>query len=98
MENAPSSRYVLTPTQDAPEAGRILLRDGTVADIRPATPADAPALADFYRRQSPEARIQRFFSASFPSDDFVTGSLETEGRRGGVQSGVSRLSKRPARA
>lgn len=66
-----SGRYVLTPTQDATESGRVILRDGSVADIRPATPADHSALADFYHRLSSESRIQRFFSASFPADNLI---------------------------
>jgi acetyl coenzyme A synthetase (ADP forming)-like protein len=66
-----SRRQVLTPSQDAAESGRIILRDGSIAEIRPATPADGPFLAEFFGRLNIEARIQRFHSASLPSGNFV---------------------------
>ena len=40
----------------------VVLGDGTSALIRPITPDDAPALADFHLRQSDESRYRRFFS------------------------------------
>ncbi|MFW2332264.1 GNAT family N-acetyltransferase [Ilumatobacter sp.] len=40
----------------------VVLGDGTTAAIRPITPDDAPALAEFHVRQSPESRYRRFFS------------------------------------
>jgi acetate---CoA ligase (ADP-forming) len=63
--------YIPAPYQDAPEFGRILLRDGSTATIRIASPTDAPALADFFHRLSPESRQQRFFSYSEPTPDLV---------------------------
>ena len=47
--------------QDAAEQGRVILRDGTVAHLRVATPDDLPLLADLLRRLSPETRQRRFF-------------------------------------
>ena len=59
----------------------VVLGDGNTAAIRPITPADAPALADFHLRQSPDSRYLRFFSpkpelsdkelAHFTNVDFV---------------------------
>lgn len=49
-------------------AGYLILRDGTAALIRPAEPADQPALQAFVDRLSPEAKRHRFFSeAASPS-------------------------------
>ena len=51
-------------TQDPTErwSSTVVLGDGTSAVIRPITPDDAPELADFHVRQSPESRYRRFFS------------------------------------
>ena len=48
------------------ESQRVVLRDGSVASIRPTTAEDAPALAEFFARLSPVSRYQRFFSAADP--------------------------------
>lgn len=40
----------------------VVLGDGSSALIRPITPDDAPALAAFHLRQSPESRYKRYFS------------------------------------
>ena len=42
---------------------RVLLRDGTVAGIRPSTAADLSGVRDFFRSLSPESRYARFCSA-----------------------------------
>ena len=49
----------------------MVLRDGSLASIRPTTVEDAPALADFFAHLSPLSRYQRFFSAGDPPDDLV---------------------------
>src|SRR5262245_6401871 len=61
------ARYVPTPYQDAPEAGRLILRDGSTAHVRMARPDDCPALLAFFERLSPDALYRRFFSAAAPS-------------------------------
>lgn len=43
-------------------ASTVVLGDGTSALLRPITPADAPALAAFHARQSPDSRYLRYFS------------------------------------
>ena len=40
----------------------VVLRDGTVAHIRPITPADADRLRQFHNRQSDESIYFRFFA------------------------------------
>ena len=72
MNHSPS-RFVIIPTQEAEDRGRVILRDGSVADVRPAIPADQQALTDFFRHLSPEARMQRFFTASLPSEMLIAG-------------------------
>jgi len=64
-------RFIPTPTQEAEEAGRLTLRDGTTAHLRPVRPDDAPALARFYAELSPEARYRRFLTASPPGPDHI---------------------------
>ena len=76
MDQPPQTRHVLTPMQDTTEAGRLILRDGSTADLRPAHPDDGPALLDFFGRLSSETRIQRFFTASAPSQDLVAGMCD----------------------
>ena len=59
-------RFVLVPPQDAEGSGRLILRDGSTAHLRPSGPADAAPLADFFRRLSPEATHRRFLSWTPP--------------------------------
>jgi acyl-CoA synthetase (NDP forming)/RimJ/RimL family protein N-acetyltransferase len=51
----------------------VVLGDGTSAVIRPITPDDAPALAEFHLRQSPESRYFRYFS---PKPELTSAELE----------------------
>lgn len=51
----------------------VVLGDGTSALIRPITPADAGALADFHVRQSAESRYLRYFS---PKPELTQTELE----------------------
>ena len=59
--------YQPLPVQEAPEAGRLVLRDGTTAQLRLATAADQQALHDFFLNLSPASRYHRFFSAGMPA-------------------------------
>jgi acetyl coenzyme A synthetase (ADP forming)-like protein len=65
-------RYVPTPYQGASDFGRLVLRDGTTAHIRRATPADQAELSAFFNRLSPEARRHRFSSMSQPSSNLIS--------------------------
>lgn len=52
-------------------AGYLILRDGTTALIRPAQPADQPALQAFVERLAPEAKRHRFFSETAPPPSLI---------------------------
>jgi acetyl coenzyme A synthetase (ADP forming)-like protein len=71
MQTAIHPRFVPPPYQDAAESGRLILRDGTTADLRLARPADAEGLRDFFDRLSPESRRRRFFSLALPRPELV---------------------------
>ncbi|HSQ58529.1 MAG TPA: GNAT family N-acetyltransferase, partial [Gemmata sp.] len=64
-------RFIPPPYQDAPDRGRLILRDGSAADLRPATPADCPALTNLFLRLSAESHYQRFHTLSTPSPDLI---------------------------
>ena len=49
--------------QHGTAANRLVLRDGSVATVRPATPADRDAVRRFYHDLSPESRRRRFMTA-----------------------------------
>ena len=59
--------YVPPPYQDSAESGRLILRDGTTAAIRPAQPGDRDLLQAFFNRLSTESRWRRFFSMAGPA-------------------------------
>src|SRR5262245_34296207 len=63
--------YLPAPYQDAVDRGRIILRDGSTALIRPATLNDCKALQEFFARLSPESRRHRFLSTAQPPADLV---------------------------
>ncbi len=51
---------------------RAVLRDGSVADLRVAVPADHDAVRRFFHDLSPESRRRRFFSIAEPPDPIIT--------------------------
>src|SRR5687767_2280204 len=51
------------PDVKGPASDRLVLRDGTVAIVRAATGADAPALRRFFANLSAESRRSRFMGA-----------------------------------
>ncbi len=67
----PSAHSVYLPPlyQEAPETGRLILRDGSTAAIRIATPEDRPIVRAFFRQLSGESTRYRFFSAAAPTDE-----------------------------
>lgn len=64
-------RYVPPPPQQSDDAGQLTLRDGTVAQLRPARPSDIEALTRFYHELSAESRYRRFLTASMPGPDLI---------------------------
>ncbi len=72
MHTTAHPRFVPLPTQDSPESGRLLLRDGTTAHIRQARPEDTGDLIRFFRELSAESQYQRFLSVSMPGPELIT--------------------------
>ena len=64
-------RYLPLPYEDSPESGRLILRDGTTANVRIASPADKEAVRRFFAGLSEESRRQGFFSRLEPSDPMI---------------------------
>lgn len=64
-------RYLPLPFQDAPESGRLILRDGTTATVRPARPEDKPAMTRFFASLSETSRVRRFFSLAAPREQLI---------------------------
>lgn len=56
------------PAVDDVDGRRLVLRDGTVAAVRPAGPDDAAAMRRFFDGLSPESRRGRFLGAGRPGD------------------------------
>jgi len=62
-----SSAYYQAPQpQGAPESGQVILRDGSTAYLRPATPQDKDLLVDFLGRISRESYVRRFYAETPP--------------------------------
>ena len=57
------------PGADHASPHHLVLRDGSI--VRPATPADVPALRHFFRDLSVASRYQRFLTAGEPPDAVV---------------------------
>ncbi|MGB0114054.1 MAG: GNAT family N-acetyltransferase, partial [Ilumatobacteraceae bacterium] len=47
---------------ESPWASTVVLGNGDAVFVRPLTPADKPALAEFHQRQSPDSIYRRYFS------------------------------------
>jgi acetyl coenzyme A synthetase (ADP forming)-like protein len=56
------------PAGDLVDSRRMVLRDGSVATVRPSTAADLEDIRRFFGDLSPQSRRNRFFTASLPSD------------------------------
>ena len=61
------------PSMPAADASgqQAVLRDGTVATLRPAVPEDREAVAQFFRDLTPESRRRRFFTVGEPPESLV---------------------------
>src|SRR5262249_5977800 len=62
---------VSIPGLEDVESHRLVLRDGSVAHIRPTAAKDADVLAEFFAGLSPVSHYQRFFSAGNSPADLV---------------------------
>jgi acetyl coenzyme A synthetase (ADP forming)-like protein len=59
------------PASDDPNRAVLILRDGTVASVRPSRRGDERDIARFFHDLSPESRIRRFFTSAEPSDALI---------------------------
>ena len=85
-------RFVPPPYQDAAAAGRLILRDGSTADLRLAGPEDQELLRSFFTRLSPESRRRRFSSLAVPRPELIAGLCATGDPRSCLTLLVTRLS------
>src|SRR4249920_1657153 len=82
----------LPPTyQDSAESGRLILRDGSSAFIRPSEPEDHDALREFFHQLSPESRRSRFFSAAEPAESLLARQCDSSDPRSQLTLIVSRV-------
>jgi len=66
-------RVVPPPLPAADDAAeRVVMRDGSVATLRPSRAEDGPALKQFFHELSPESRRRRFFTLAEPGDRLIT--------------------------
>jgi acetyl coenzyme A synthetase (ADP forming)-like protein len=84
-------RFVPTPSQESDESGRLTLRDGTTAHLRPATPEDQDALSKFFHDLSIESRYRRFLSASAPGPEWIARLLSESDPRAAMTLVVTRV-------
>jgi len=64
-------RFIPIPYQDSALSGRLILRDGTSAAIRPAQPSDKEQMRRFFFSLSGDSKRQRFFSLAAPKDQLL---------------------------
>ena len=69
MDTDLTGRVIAPPTTSL--APVLILRDGSVAAVRPGRPADHDVVREFFRQLSPESRYRRFFSAAEPTDGVI---------------------------
>ena len=82
----------LPPTyQDSAESGRLILRDGSTAFIRPSQPGDLDALREFFHQLSPESKRRRFFSTADPAEALLGRQCDSSNPRSQLTLIVSRV-------
>jgi acetyl coenzyme A synthetase (ADP forming)-like protein len=93
MHTAVHPRYVPPPYQEAAESGHLILRDGTIAQIRLARPEDRDALRTFFGHLSPESRRRRFFAMVTPGPELIASLSDNSNPRRALTFVVSRTSE-----
>jgi acetate---CoA ligase (ADP-forming) len=86
--------YVAPPTPPATDdlaVSRLVLRDGTLASVRPSVPADYDALRRFFHDLSPQSRRNRFFAMGEPSRGTVERFVDSSDPRQTLTLVASRL-------
>lgn len=84
--------YWPAPYQDSVASGRLILRDGTTANIRVAQPEDREALRAFFAQLSPESKQKRFFSLATPRPEWIDSLCDSSNPRHQLTLIVIRLS------
>jgi acetyl coenzyme A synthetase (ADP forming)-like protein len=74
-------RYIPTPYQDAPQSGRLILRDGSTATIRVSQADDHGAVKKFFLALSPESKRLRFFALTTPRDELIQSFCDSSNPR-----------------
>jgi hypothetical protein len=87
-------RYLPLPQQDSPEAGRLILRDGTTATIQVARFEDREAMAKFFASLTDESRLRRFFSLVPPPAKLIDVFCDSSNPRKQLTLIVTRLHER----
>jgi acetate---CoA ligase (ADP-forming) len=59
------------PAGDQIDSPRLVLRDGSVASVRPVTAGDRESIRRFFHNLSPDSRRKRFFTPAEPSDSVI---------------------------
>ncbi|MDP2605339.1 MAG: GNAT family N-acetyltransferase, partial [Deltaproteobacteria bacterium] len=90
-------RYIPLPYQEAPDSGRLILRDGSTATVRTTLPDDKEALTAFFGSLSDESKIQRFFGRTVPSAKMIESFCNSSNPRASLSLIVTRLAEPPAR-
>jgi acetate---CoA ligase (ADP-forming) len=76
--------YLPPSYQDAPDHGRLILRDGSTASIRLSRPEDVEKVRAFHARLSPQSRRMRFFSEAKPGEDVLAGLCDSSDPQNGM--------------
>ena len=73
--------YIPPLLSDHATPGQLILRDGTTAVIRLASPSDAAMMQQFINRLSPESKRHRFFSEGRPPADLIAALCDSSNPR-----------------
>jgi acetyl coenzyme A synthetase (ADP forming)-like protein len=79
------------PAGDFIDSPRLLLRDGSVATVRPSAATDLDDIRRFFLDLSPQSRRNRFFTAALPSDSLLGRMADSTDAARGVTLIVQRL-------
>lgn len=84
-------RYLPIPYQDSAHAGRLLLRDGSAANLRGVGPDDDIALENFFASLSEASKHHRFFSAATPPGRWIESLIRRNDPKSALGLVVTRL-------